>query len=431
MDSAAAFADWFARTLGLDAATLGRRSVERIVAAALSRSGAADAGAYLERLAASPEECERFIEELLVPETWFFRDGEPFVFLRRYLAETWLAAHPERTLRILSAPCSTGEEPYSIAMTLREAGLTADRFTLDAADVSRRALAAAGEALYGRGSFRQPLDGAAEALFEPMGRGRRLAEAVTRTVRFRRANLVAADFFAGEAPYDIIFCRNIFIYLTGEARRQLLANIERLLAPEGLLFTGHAEVGILQQQGFAAVPHPRAFACRRRAAVPALVPVPARRAAETAPVAAAPAAVPPLPVRRAHPVAAAAPSRHGEDGPANDASALHPQGLHGRALALADRGRFAEAEDLCRQSLRRERPHADIYCLLGLIHEAARRMAEAEGCYLKALYLDPDHHESLIHLSLLYRQQGNDRKAGMYLRRAEARERRADGTDGR
>ncbi|MCE5283693.1 MAG: tetratricopeptide repeat protein [Deltaproteobacteria bacterium] len=416
---------WFARTLGLDAASLGRSSIERIVAAAIKHSGAADTEAYLELLANSPEESERFLEELLVPETWFFRDEEPFVFLRRHLEEAWLPAHPGQVLRVLSAPCSTGEEPYSIAMTLLEAGIPAEGFVLDAADISRRALAAAKRAVYGRSSFRQPLGESREALFQAASRGRRPTEAVTRTVRFHRANLIAPDFFAAEAPYDIIFCRNIFIYLTAKARLKLLANIERLLAPEGLLFTGHAEVGILQMEGFDAVRHPRAFACRRKAkaAAPRTAPW-TRPAAAPLPAAVAPTAPPP-PAKRVRPAEEAAPPR-----PEKKGAAARARALHGEALALADQGRFAEAEALCRQALSRERPHADLYCLMGLIHEAARRPDEAEACYLKALYLDPDHYETLVQVSLLYRQRGNDRKARMYLRRAEALERRPDGTNG-
>ena len=418
---------WLSRTLGLDTAALGKSSIERIVAAALKRSGAADTGAYLELLMASAEESERFLEEILVPETWFFRDGEPFVFLRQYVEKEWLPSHPGQPLRILSAPCSTGEEPYSLAMTLLEAGLPAEGFTLVATDISRRALAAARRAVFGRGSFRQPLGENQEALFHPATRGKRLAEAVTRTVRFCRANLVAPDFFAGEAPYDVIFCRNLLIYLTAGARLQLLANLDRLLAPTGLLFTGHAEMGILQQQGFAAVPHARAFACRRAALAVAATAAPRPRpAAAPLPAALVPAAPPPLPsVKRKPSAAETTPPRVEEKRPAAGARALHAQ-----ALALADQGRFVEAEAICQQSLRRGRPRAEVYCLLGLIHEAARRHDEAEACYLKALYLDPDHYESLIHLSLLYRQQGNDRKARMYLRRAESQERRPDGTNG-
>ncbi len=429
MDTGAAVEKWCADTLGLEGEALGRRSVERIIAAAVKRSGAAEADAYLALLAASPEESERLLEELVVPETWFFRDSEPFVFLRRFLEREWLPGHPDRPLRVLSAPCSTGEEPYSIAMTLLEAGLAAERFTLDAADISRRALTCAKKALYGRDSFRQPLEAAREAFFRPTPRGMRLAERVAGLVRFYRGNLIRPDFLAAAGPYDVIFCRNIFIYLTAAARRQLLANVERLLAPDGILFTGHAETGILRQEGFTAVRHARAFACRRgpvAAGAGKGGPQPRRSAAGPAPAAVPRAAGVPIcpPGRRPAPAPGTPPRTAAPSAPAGGAGSRHAE-----ALALADRGRLAEAEALCRRHLR-ERPHADLYCLLGLINEAARRPGEAEGCYLQALSLAPDHYESLIHVSLLYRRQGNDRKARTYRRRAEMQEGRFDGTAG-
>jgi chemotaxis protein methyltransferase WspC len=102
--------------------------------------------------------------------------------------------------------------------------------------------------------------------------------------------------------------------------------------------------------------------------------------------------------------------------------------LHAEALALADRGRFDEAEALCKRYLEEQNPHADVYCLLGLIQEADRRLEGAEECYLRSLYLDPDHYETLIHLSLLYRQRGDSRKALLLRRRAETAQRSQNGT---
>lgn len=420
MENGAAIEKWLADTLGLDTAAIGQSSVERVIAAGVSHSGVADAEAYLERLSTSTGEAEWCLEELLVPETWFFRDREPFVLLKKYLQEQWIPAHPGRMLRVLSAPCSTGEEPYSIAMTLLEAGIPPDRARLDAVDVSRKALAAARAAVYGRSSFREPLSDRQDDFFHTTPKGRRLAGAVTGLVRFHRDNLVTPGFLGAEVPYDIIFCRNIFIYLNTAARQRLLANIDRLLFPEGLLFTGHSEVGFLLQQGYKAIRHARAFACRRaEKPAPAASPInlkSRRPSPVTAPMS--------LPAR--NPAAAA-------DIPAPIPAEARPPAagdpLHAEALALADRGRFDEAAELCRQHLREGRPHADVYCLLGLIHEAARQLQEAEACYLKALYLDPGHYESLIQASLLYRRQGNDRKALLYSRRAEAQERRPDGTD--
>lgn len=410
----------FTDALGLDTASIGRTCLERAVAAAMSRSGVPNEKACVELLSRSPEEFERCLEELLVPETWFFRDGEPFVLLQQYLQEQWLPAHPDEKLRILSSPCATGEEPYSIAMTLLEAGIPAARFQLDAVDISKKALSAAEAAVYGRGSFRQPLSKGQNAFFTAIPQGQQVAGTVSGTVHFHRGNMVTPGFFASQAPYHIIFCRNLLIYLTATARLQVLATLDRLLAPGGLLFVGHAEMGLLQQQGFTALRHPRAFACRRARKSPAATvaakpePRPRRKNENGGHL---PHFLPDLP-----PPPPSTPGRKQAEAAGGT--------LHAEALALADRGRFDEAAALCRQYLQEQPPHADVYCLMGLIHEAARHTAEAEECYRKALYLNPDHYEALIHASLLYRQKGDSRNAALYRRRAEALERRPNGTDG-
>jgi chemotaxis protein methyltransferase WspC len=429
MEICAAVEKRFTDTLGLNTAAIGRAGIERIILEGMKRSGIPDPATYLERLSTSPEEFERCVEELVVPETWFFRDREPFILLKQRLCGQWFPSHPDETVRILSVPCSTGEEPYSIAMTLLESGIAPRQFHLDAADISRRALNAAGRAVYGKGAFRQPLTAAQETFFRETPGGRRVDEAVVRTVHFYRENIVDPRFLVGHEPYHIIFCRNVLIYLTEEARRLVLANIGRLLAPDGILFTGHAEVGILLQQGYTAVRHVRAFACMRTGigdVMPYRVPNPQICSHDTA-WAGRPAATPVSPPEK-RTFSAAAIRDTVTPIPIPQTAAVGA--LHTEALSLADRGLFDEAATLCRQYLQEQQPHADVYCLLGLIHEAARRTGEAEECYLKALYLGPDHYETLIHLSLLYRKQGDDRKAALYRQRAEAGERRSDGTIG-
>jgi chemotaxis protein methyltransferase WspC len=117
MEICAAVEKRFTDTLGLNTAAIGRAGIERIVRAGMKRTGVVDAAAYLDLLSTSPEEFECCLEELVVPETWFFRDREPFILLKHSLCGQWFPSHPDETVRILSAPCSTGEEPYSIAMT--------------------------------------------------------------------------------------------------------------------------------------------------------------------------------------------------------------------------------------------------------------------------------------------------------------------------
>ncbi len=100
--------------------------------------------AYWERVRGSRAELQALIEAVVVPETWFFRDREAFAALARLAREEWLPSAPQTgCCRLLSLPCSTGEEPYSMAMALLDAGVPADRFRIDAVDISAAALAQA------------------------------------------------------------------------------------------------------------------------------------------------------------------------------------------------------------------------------------------------------------------------------------------------
>src|SRR5579863_6260906 len=96
---------------------------------------------YWERVQASNDELQELIEAVVVPETWFFRDREAFEALGRLLIEERSASHSGASLHLLSVPCSTGEEPYSIVMTMLDAGFSRRQFKIDAVDISLRALA--------------------------------------------------------------------------------------------------------------------------------------------------------------------------------------------------------------------------------------------------------------------------------------------------
>jgi chemotaxis protein methyltransferase WspC len=345
---------------------------------------------------ASPTALEQAAEILAVPETWFFRDGEPFVCLARF------AASGPRPLRVLSAPCSTGEEPYSIAIALLEAGLAPGEFAIDAVDISAHAIAAAGRAVYGKPSFRQPMPAPIEKYFERTGQGYHVRDEVAGQVRFQQANLLEG--LGPARPYHVVFCRNLLIYLHEEARRTVIAVLRGLLADDGLLFAGHSEVAVLMEAGFQKVQHPRSFACRQGSAAPAVAaPAAARRPAPRVP-------------KRPGPKGTPKPPMPAEAEPALD-----------EARRLADRGRLAEAAAVCK----RLPPAADVFCLLGLISQALDHLAEAEEYFRRALYLDPAHREALVHMSLLCASRGDTERSAVFRDRAERAPRRLGQTSSR
>ena len=108
--------------IGLAASTIGHK-IARAVEKRRLACDLPDFQTYLRRLQTSKAELEELIELVVVPETWFFRDRKPFTFLEHYVKSEWLPNRNNGILRLLSIPCSTGEEPYSLAMILLNAGL--------------------------------------------------------------------------------------------------------------------------------------------------------------------------------------------------------------------------------------------------------------------------------------------------------------------
>ncbi|MCE5248711.1 chemotaxis protein CheW [bacterium] len=250
-------------TIGLNIESLGEKFMDRVVSDEMKRLGITSALRYREILDTSPEELDRLIEQAVVHETWFFRDAEPFRYLSNHVRENWLPARQGKVLRILSAACSTGEEPYSIAMTLIDAGLSGDAFTIDAVDISKEGLEKAAGGLYGRESFRGKTEDFRDRYFGRIDQKYKLDDSITGLVRFHRDNLVHPDYLAGNRPYEIIFCRNFMIYLTDKARETVLATINRLLLPGGLLFVGSAELFLYKDTGYESVHHSRSFALQK------------------------------------------------------------------------------------------------------------------------------------------------------------------------
>jgi chemotaxis protein methyltransferase WspC len=385
------------QTMGLEPSSIGAATIERAVRTRMALTGDATTEDYRARLGESASEMDELIEQLVVPETWFFRDGSPFVTLARWAVNEWGPMHRGETLRVLTVPCSTGEEPYSAAMALLDAGWPGERFAIDAVDISRRALARAQRAIYGQNSFRGQGLEFRDRYFEPVPGGYALVPEARRQVRFQTGNLLTGNFAPSTTRYDVIFCRNLLIYFDRATQRQAAKILGGLLATDGLLFVGHAETGVFGTEGFVAANYAMSFAFRK--AGPAVVPPP--RPTKRTSVLPAPARLPPPQPRawvaetpRAAPLLAANPSL-------NPASGLEA------ARRLADQGRLEEAARLCENHLREHGAAAAAWYLLGLARDAAGDRTRARECYAKTLYLEPDHPEALLHLALLAEQSGD------------------------
>lgn len=239
----AKFESMLKRTMGLDIQSIGRPMLERALQERQGSCGVANLDAYWLLLQMSEPEQLQLIESVIVPETWFFRNREAFQEMAQ-LQQRWpRLISASQPLRILSLPCSTGEEPYSIAMALLDAGVPPSHFQIDAIDISPQSLHVARQAVYGKNSFRGDYLSFRDRYFALNEQGYALSETVRQQVRFAQSNLFAADLLAGQAPYDIIFCRNLLIYFDRTTQHQAVTILLRRLAPEGLVFEiGRAHV---------------------------------------------------------------------------------------------------------------------------------------------------------------------------------------------
>lgn len=191
----------------------------------------------------------KLVDAMTTNETLWFRDIHPFVILGELLIPE-LARHlqprSQQKIRIWSAACSTGQEPYSIAMTILEAArqlpqtIQADRFEIVASDISSSALAAAKAGRYDRIAMGRGLERRLQQrYFRGAGRKAEVIPELKEMVNFTPFNLQSS--FRALGKFDIIFCRNVAIYFAGDLKRQLFQKFSQTLNRPGYLILGASE----------------------------------------------------------------------------------------------------------------------------------------------------------------------------------------------
>lgn len=207
-------------------------------------------GEYFSCLLHSVTEIQELTDLIVIPETWFFREERAFKFLTEYINRFGEDHRKGNPLKILSLGCSTGEEPYSIVICLLEAGMPLGSFRVEGVDVSKHSLSYAQKGIYGPNSFRNLRTKLRNRYFTEDYKKFQLNDEVRFTVKFKKANVV--DFPSGMTSnkYDIIFCRNLLIYLTPTLQGNLLKRIERALVPKGILILGEMENDKIAKMNF-------------------------------------------------------------------------------------------------------------------------------------------------------------------------------------
>ena len=356
-----------------------RAALEACIAERLRVTGSADVPAYLLLLDQAAER-QRLLDEVTIQETQFFRNPPQVRALRAHvLPELVKAAAGTRRLRVWSAGCSTGEEPYTTAMMLREL-LPARRgwdVKIVATDVSERALEAARAARYGPRAVQMASPEDLARFFLPLAGGQfEVRPEVRELVEFRHHNLVTEPppFAAGER-IDLVLCRNVTIYFARETTRALMTRLHATLRDGGYLFLGHSETLWRVSDDFRLVSlgsgDSAAFVYRRRdPGSERRAVLPDRRTAEQGPR-------PPQTERRL------GPRRSRSSTP----TAVVP-GL-GDVRTLLAEGRYAEAAKLATVVAADDADQAEAFYLRGLALVSCGRDEEAVVDLRKAVYLSP------------------------------------------
>jgi len=186
------------------------------------------------------DEWQRAWEALSVQETYFWREIAQVEALTTVIVPDWFQRR-STAFRIWSAACATGEEPYTIAMALVEAGFGSHPIEIIGSDASTVALAKARSGVYREKSFRTLPQELRRRYFEEAGGRWKLDPAIMARVRFERVNLYEPGEVAPMARVQAMFCRNVFIYFSPHAIRQTVAIVASKMPPGGCLFTGASE----------------------------------------------------------------------------------------------------------------------------------------------------------------------------------------------
>lgn len=401
--------------IGLDPNSIGSDAIAIAIKQRMIECQITDINSYLQKIHESPQELDALIDNVIIPETWFFRDRESFKYLQQYVVSEWLPHYKNRVLRILSVPCSTGEEPYSIAISLLEAGLNPADFHIDAVDISKKCLLNAQRAIYNQYSFRGNPLSFQDKYFQRHITGFRLSEKITSLVNFMYGNLAAPDFLIGMPSYDIVFCRNLLIYFDITTKKRTVRTLERLVNPAGLLFIGHAESSLLLNSHFVAIRASLAFTYRKSTISQTSLPTQKHKHRHTNHTF----------KQSKQPIVEKKYSQPTNSQPTIDVKISNTsqpnsnyQSLKNAKL-LADQGHLSEAIQLCQEHIQQNKVSVEGYVLLGQIQQAMGNNQESLLCFQKAIYLQPNHREALTHLALLQESEGDIVSANLLWQRIQ------------
>jgi len=450
------FRTWVGDRLGLhiDESRLG--GLAEVLRNRVAMSGEA-CGDYLGRLADNRcpvADLDVLARDLTVTETFFFRGADQLAAFTELAMPDRLSAAAGGTVRVLSAGCASGEEPYSLAISVREAlPWATQQVDIMAFDVNPAMLEKASRAHYSNWSLRETATSLQTRWLQPVGSGFTLDPAIRRSVVFHQRNLAQDDpEFWRPGRFDIVFCRNVLMYFTTEQAQAAVARIANALAPGGYLFLGHAENLRGLSNDFHLCHTHGTFYYQRKESLSTISEAPPQRVQSWQPTAAitdtswveiiqraadrihelvpapAPSAVEsgPSGARQAPDLNRVLEHLHREEfdraleqlGALPPALARDPDVLLLKAVSLSHSAALDAAQAVCDEVLACDEMNAGAHYVLALCREG---VGDAQGAYEHdqvAVYLDPDFAMPRLHLGLLARRRGDPEAARGELQQA-------------
>lgn len=384
MSSLDPFKQWVHQHCGLHLEGLAEARLIRAVDALQAEIGSQDNEKLLACLAQDTALFDRFISQLTVNETYFFREPDAL----HWLADTYLPkrlAEKGGPLRLLSAGCSSGEEPYSVAMALLEryGDRAKQLFQITGGDVDQQVLNKAQAGIYSGMAFRALHPTLKKRYFMPLERSFQIVDALRQWVSFRSLNLLAPSKCAIGGPFDVILFRNVSIYFDEATRRLIQRQLKQLLAPNGILLCGVTEtlgndlgvLSLVDDQGIF-------YFKTADTDLPPFIETLSQQAAEppTAQL------LTPLSTHSALPSSEAGtpsptPSSPGQREPAE---------LLQQALEQLNQNHFNEAKQLLEPLLAADPWCVDALVLSGLVARWQQQPEQAFDCFKRALYVAPE-----------------------------------------
>ena len=401
-------AEMVSHTIGFDLERIGVNSIIRAAHEVQAYSNASTIKTLEDQLVHDPVCRQLFIESIVVPESWLFREPKVFQHINTLLCQR---LKKQSDVKILSAPCATGEEACSIALSLLESGRSQTQFRIIATDISRHAIKQAQSGIFSENAFRTIDETRKNRWFTSTATGWRVAPEIQETVEFLDRNLLHSHtenelIQTAQGRFDLICCRNLLVYFTKAKRNMLIRTLARLLKPTGELVVGAAEAVILPtgdwEPSGPLTFHKRKKACesspsQQKAVQESRSKRPSRPQEE---IGQCKHANPTVPSDKATAISAASAE------------------IIREVEALANTGAIEDAIQLCQKSLQSDGAQTDLLYMLAILHQTAGDFETSEKLLEKAVYLEPRHEGALLSLALIAKRRGDTTAERRYRRSA-------------